>query len=256
MSIARCIDGLLGTVYKITVVENGFSVEILKSLYEHILDMVRDSNVLKKITGITSTINGDSIFFEIKIPFFIKFEGNEIIWEDFRKNREGVGLLLYLINYLVIKEDGLQGFYLNNRPQLMIVEIESGLEVGFSKEAVVLIAENYVKDAIITQSEEQMFRFRFSLCCDNQSFLERREDFQQKQKLGISYQHIRAVVKQGIPSFVIGANCACFTTRSTNFFERTLYPHNIDSNSDKMAMLAGVVTFWNEVLIPLSKENK
>lgn len=258
-----------GEVYRMEIVEKGFLFKISEALYQHFLSKVTNKRYLELLSETPKTTIGGVAILHINLPFVDFSKGTEggIDWEGLATNAQQLEILFSLVACLFPDDaESTDSYCLSKDVQLMTMSTSyradnhfhsCGMSVEFSDRAYGLLRNQYTKDTIIPRCEEKIVDFYFGLSADSQAEL----DEQKQEYLGAGGGGpfgVRGMVReQGVPAFTVPGNCACLGANPDDFkYSKDLHSHNLDTPLQQMSMLAGLVTFWNEVLIPLHEEKK
>lgn len=254
-------------VYSLEITEGGFAFKIKEALYQHFLALIKNEGILKPLLEIPRTTVGELCIFNIVLPFvdFSSTENKGLDWENLAKCSKQLSVLSMLTNDSLTEEEKNLDLCLSSDIQLMNITIvyrsdarfhACPMSVVFSKRARDLLRRNYTKDTVIPLCEERALDFYFGLSASS------KEDFTQNKTEYLEYGGgafgVRAMIRhQGVPAFTVPGNCACLGANPNEFkYSRDIRSHNLDTSLQQMAMLASVVTLWNEVLIPLHTASK
>ncbi|MFZ2303393.1 MAG: hypothetical protein WAV98_01215 [Minisyncoccia bacterium] len=254
-------------IYSLEIVENGFAFKIKETLYQHFLSLIKNEEILKRLLEIPRTTVGNLCVFRIALPF-VDFSGNEnkgLAWDNLAKCSKQLGILFMLTNDILTEEEQTPELCLSDDLQLMNITAvyrsdtrfhACPMSVVLSKRGYNLLRENYTKDTIIPLCEEKALDFYFGMSSATKAeFDQSKEDYL---RAGGVVFGVRAMIRyQGVPSFTVPGDCACLGANPDEFkYSRLVNSHNLDTPLQQMAMLASVVTLWNEVLKPLHTAGK
>src|SRR3989344_1658024 len=254
-------------IYSLEIVENGFAFKIKDALFRYFLNLIKNQEILKPFLEIPRTTVGNLCIFNVVLPFidFSSNENKDLDWEGLGKCAKQLGILFMLTNDILPEEEQTPDLCLSDDLQLMNITTvyrsdarfhACPMSVVFSERAYDLLRENYKKDTVLPLCEEKALAFYFGLSSDS------KEDFDQNKVDYMEFSGdafgVRAMIRyQGVPSFTVPGDCACLGANPDDFkHSRDIRSHNLDTSLQQMAMLASVVTLWNEVLRPLHSANK
>lgn len=257
-----------GELYKLEVIKNGFAFKLTETLYRFLVEnLITREEVLLAFQKIPMTkIKGGLVRLDIILPFisFPNYAHKRTDWEVLRECAQRMQLIFMVFNYS-FKNENTTGFSLSENKPLMAIETgyredthfhACWIGVGFSKIAREALSEKFLNGVNIPSCERVAFDFYFGLSSSSKREMERNGVLYKK--YGGSFNSINASVREGgTPHFIVPGNCACLGANPDEFKrEGDMYSHNLDTPLQQMAMLASVVSFWNEVLTPLCNSKK
>ena len=271
MLLGHLLSGNLREMYRVEVKESAFCFSITKALFEYWCNSITDQGFLTSFLAIRREERGVLIVFFIDLPVitYPNYAHKHLDWKALATCAKKISLLLGLFNWLFPKENQCKdsgqfsSLFISEDSQLVCIETShstdatyhtSPVEVGYSEYICELLATRYTQNTDISVCEQAAFTLYQSLSTTRKRDSEKaKEDFK-KYKGG--FMGVTARVRQGgIPHFVVPGNCACLGANPDDFRgERGISSHNLGTSLQQMAMLAAVVSFWNEILKPLSKE--
>lgn len=255
-------------VYQIEITESGFIFKFRESLYQFLLKAPIWNELLQVLMSIPHSAHDSVARLEINLPFisFPNLSHKRIDWVKLGKCAEQVQHLLWFLN---LPKDNFESsdIYLSDDDQLMAIETyyrkdtqfhASAMSVGFSKSICEKLSIKYPRTEnsgmeTFPNCEAKVADFHSRLSSTTQ-----KQTHQTKkliQKYGSGFTGIRVAIRAGCtPDFLVPGNCACLGTNPDDFMrDRDMDSHNLDNPLQQMAMLCGVVSFWNDVLKPLHK---
>ena len=249
-------------IYSIEVVENGFDLTMRESLFHYFVGLVTKEEPRKTFLGIPKTIVDGLCVLHITLPFidFSIQKKGVIDWNGLGICAEQVSLLLELLNFCVPEGEQVLDFCLSNDVQLVAIDAyhrkdggyhANGMRVRFSERARSLLQKEYGEGVDLPSCKVCAGEVYGKLSSETKKEFNRmRSDC--ANRYGGAFG-VRAMVrKKGVPDFAVPGNCACLGANPDNFqYSGEIDSHNLDTSLQQMAMLAAVVTFWNDVLRPL-----
>ena len=252
-------------IYRIKIVDGGFLFKIKESFFLYILGLVREEIRIKLLETSKATIDG-VIVFDINLPYikYPNYKHKSTDWEKLGKCAELMSLLLSIGNRFPKDGENYSKFALSESSQLMAISTNysegdwhsAPISVGFSQRACELLSEKYKEHEGVNVCEDVMNNIYLHLSSKTKREFDKGTSSFERYSGG--FVGISASVRNGgVPHFIVPGNCACLGANPDRFkYDRDLDSHNMDSSLQQMAMLAGVVTFWNDVLRPLATEKK
>lgn len=248
-------------MYRFEITDKGFNLVIAEAFYNFILSQISSQDALAILSEIPRVSAKGLVVFRMSLPFMNSNNHSELVnVPSSGKCAKQVSFLLLMFNHFSSKEDCLPEFMLRDKYQLLTIEtiynpeeIHGGCHMGvcFSKVARDLLHERYPENSVIPVCEEAIFNFYFGLTMNKEDFEKKRQAFLTRDCSGCEF--ISTVVEKGVPRFTVPTgNCACLGSSLVRFNSNgEMHCHNVDRPSQHFALLAGVVTLWNEVLRPL-----
>lgn len=248
-------------IYRFEVTSRGFNLTIKEVFYNFILGHISSQDALATLSEILKTVTNGFVIFHISLPFMNSNEVSELAnMPSSVKSIKQISFLLMMLDLFSSREGCLTDFFLSDEPQLLTIattynagEIHGGCHLGvcFSKTARDLLQERYPENKVIPLCEEAIFNFYFGLNINKDDFEIKRQAFLTRGRSG--WEFISTVVEEGVPRFTVPTgNCACLSSNASRFSsDGKMHDHNVDRPAQHLALLAGVVTLWNEVLRPL-----
>lgn len=255
-------------IYSMEVTGAGFSLQVANALYQTMIQGIREE-IRLIIEGLEFEEVDGLRTLKVKLPF-IEYPNvlhKKLDWDKLTLATIQLTALFSLLHFKrsEVKED--EGHYLSTDPQLLLIEtgyietegliLASPMSIGFNKEVCEKLIGKYPPETHFPQCEEVMGRVYNRLSSTNRRrFLAEEKGYTPGNKRYMFMGSYSVKVREnGVPDFIVPGNCACLGANPDNFkYDFDMYSHNLDTPLQQMAMLAGVVSFWNTVLKPLMKE--
>lgn len=251
-------------IYRFEVVDKGFDLTIKASFYKYLLSQIASPDALTKLSEIPKTEVDSLVIFHILLPFLNL--DNVPTESNLGRCVHQISFLLKMFDLFSDRSDNTADFYLGDDPQLITIYTVCvpgsiyggcGMEVNFEVLARKLLATQYTKNEIVHVCEEAIFNFYYGVHMNKEDFEKKRKQFLCRKYTG--WENISVVIEsEGNPQFKVPTgNCACLGSNGSSFKSLgKMSCHNVDRPSQHLAMLAGVVTLWNQILKPLYEESK
>lgn len=258
-----------GQLYSLSFQDGTFFLRMKRAYCVDMLPLVRKEIGEQLVEGIPRTVEGeagDVYCYAVKLPmiFFPNYAHKKLDHKQIRACAKMLETLFYVVNILEKSYRYDERSCLSLSSQLMTISTvcredadfhAAPLSVGFDKKARDMLLWKYREDEAWLQTCAQvMLETYLHLTCNTKRKYENRLKTNTAYYLG-HMGIVARIRKGGVPSFSVPGNCACLGTNPEHFlFEGTCDSHNLDNPLQQMIMLAGLVTFWNEILIPLEQE--
>jgi hypothetical protein len=250
-------------IYAVDTVKDGFVLYLKSSLYAQVIEHAEKMKFREPLSDLETTSTEGVTTIHIPLPF-IKLPNyfhKKIDWDTLHRCAEKIQVLFWLLNAYF--EETPPDFCLSSKPQLMAIETSfqqgadfhgCGINIGLSSDICTLLALNYENGAIIAECEEIAFNVYLQLSTKTKNG----RDSQRKRyrSYGPSFNSINISVRNGgTPHFIVPGNCACLGANPDEFkHDHEMYSHNLDTALQQMTMLTSLISFWNNILKPLSKK--
>lgn len=253
-------------IYRVNISENVIVFTVRRELVDDILVKVTRKELIDSLLAIARTEEGNIVDFSVTLPFitFPNYAHKGVDWEALGKCANEVRILFWLFN-LYLSDDWFESsFKLSDMPQLMAIATQYSkdrdmhacpMEVGFSEKIAQLLKEKFEKQTTVDVAINEGGSVYLKLTEKTKRSFAKEKKYLKRHYGGMS-RVVAYVRDSGVPQFSVPGNCACLGANPDSFQdERDMYSHNLDSTLQQMTMLVAVVTFWNEILKPLYREN-
>lgn len=255
-------------MYRITLSHEGFLFTVSTNLYAYLVDMVRTFKrgemdvFFDSIPLSLEHSTGKEVTFLISLPLitYPNRTHQKLNWRELKKASRTISFLLERCTFVGDSFDGKE-FCLSNSEQLLSVltgysERNGGhslvsLELALSETAYQVLVNNYTRDTSMSSVVQKMAETYYTLSSPRKKERDKWVAYEMRYQAGSS--GCAAFIRNGgVPHFTVPGQCACLGQNPDEFkYSHELFPHNLDSVLQQITMLAGVVTFWNDILKPL-----
>lgn len=250
-------------LYSMEVEDDGFVFRIKEVFYIWLCELIQDKDLVQQFKAIHVRIESGVASMNISLPFisFPNYRHQKIDWESLAIYAEQIQLFFWVVNFKF--NDTLPDeYFFGQNYQHMLIETQysrsfeshgCSMTVGFTEQVSARFKEKYPTGYVANASQNVALRFYLGLTSRRLREYERSERLHLK--YGAGFSSVKAVVRpEGVPHFIVPGNCACLGANPDEFqYDNDMYSHNLDTSVQQMAMLAAVVTFWNDVVKPMMK---
>ena len=251
-------------MYHVRIIEEGFAFDFSVRLYEYIcktLAVPVRGVLAERFEALPKTVSDDTVSVVVQLPYmsYPNLSHKKLDHAAIAVCAEDVQLLFDCLNSPFMKEDDVTALALSTASQHVVIRTTywhredwhvCGMEVGFSPVTARVLAHTYRDDTAIPVVVRVVLDTFLRLSeSTRRGFLRRKVHHQ----FGVGHYGISCFVRGGgVPSLTVPGNCACLGANPDDFqHDFELSSHNLDMPLQQMAMLAGVVSFWNDVVKPL-----
>ncbi len=244
-------------IYRLNLSGEGFEVKCSRTLLEDIFNNTRNEEMLTLLKGIDFREDGqDCRIASITLPYinFPNLSHKKADWEAMTYATRQLGTLLEQMN---CRLEDCSRFSMSNQPQLIAFDCwcsegAAPIAVGFSPLARKLLVRHWKEGGPLLNVQQKM-----TTCHERLSATRKRDAFRvikdSKRPFPKLFGNATAGIRkeEGTPSFTVPGNCACLGANPDRFkLDGDIDSHNMDTPLQLLTMMTGVVSFWNDELVP------